>query len=94
MKKTILVIFLILGSLAGLFCQTANQAGPIDLVVLLDTSAGMANYFRETSDYLTGPFLREFLQIGDTFHLISFSESPRLEISRRIDGTGDVEVVV
>jgi hypothetical protein len=62
--------------------------------VLLDTSAGMSSHYRENSDYLIGPFLREFLRIGDTFHLISFSELPRLEISRRIENIGDMETII
>ena len=82
---------LILGIVHGVFCQTS---GPMDLVVLLDTSASMSSSYRETSDYLIGPFLREFLRIGDTFHLISFAGSPRVEISRRIEGAGDVEAVI
>jgi hypothetical protein len=89
MKKTILVLVLFLGLAFGVFCQAS---GPIDLVVLLDNSAGMSSYYRETS--VVGPFLREFLRIGDTFHLISFSGTPRLEISRRIEGIGDVETII
>ena len=91
MKKTVFVLLLILGIVHGVFCQTS---GPMDLVVLLDTSASMSSSYRETSDYLIGPFLREFLRIGDTFHLISFAGNPRIEISRRIEGVGDVEAVI
>jgi len=91
MKKTIFLLVLIIGFGSGLFCQSSD---PIDLVVVLDTSASMSSSYRETSNYLTGPFLREFLRIGDTFHLISFSESPKLELSRRIEGVGDVETII
>jgi len=91
MKKAVLVIVLLLGLV---FCVFSQSSGPIDLVVLLDTSASMSSYYRETSNYLIGPFLREFLRIGDTFHLISFSERPRLEISRRIEDIGDMEVII
>jgi hypothetical protein len=91
MKKPILVLILFLGLAFGVFGQSSD---PIDLVVLLDTSAGMSSYYRETSDYLIGPFLREFLRLGDTFHLISFAGSPRLEITRRIEDVGDVETII
>jgi hypothetical protein len=90
-KKTLFLIVLMLG-IASLV--PAQSGGPIDLVVLLDTSASMSASYRTTSDYLIGPFLKEFLRIGDTFHLISFASSPKLEISRRVEGVGDVETII
>jgi hypothetical protein len=93
MKKLLFVLMLVTYLVSGVFCQSANSS-PVDLVVLLDTSASMSGSYRETSNYLIGPFLREFLRIGDTFHLISFSGAPKLEISRRIEGVGDVETII
>ena len=94
MKKTISILILSLYLVIGIFCQSSASLGPIDLIVILDTSASMSNYYNETSEYLIGPFLQEFLRIGDTFHLISFSSAPKLEISRRVEGIGDVETVI
>jgi len=94
MKKLLFVLIIVTHLVFGVFCQSANSSGPIDLVVLLDTSASMSASYRETGDYLIGPFLREFLHIGDTFHLISFSGTPKLEISRRVEGVGDVETII
>ena len=91
MKKTFILIILILGII---FSAGAQSTGPMDLIVLLDTSSNMSNYHQETSNYLIGSFLREFLRIGDTFHLVSFSRGPRLEISRRVEGIGDVEIII
>ena len=91
MKKRIIVLLLILGVIMGAFCQSS---GPMDLVLLLDVSASMSNSYWETSDYLIGPFLKEFLRIGDTFHLISYAGTPRVEISRRIQASEDVEAVI
>ncbi|MFP3089277.1 hypothetical protein LQZ21_03000 [Treponema sp. TIM-1] len=54
----------------------------------------MSGSYQKTMDYVTGSFLKEFLRIGDTFHLISFSDTPRLEITRRIQGWGDVETII
>jgi hypothetical protein len=70
------------------------QESPIDLILILDTSSSMAGSYQGVVSYITGPFLREFLRTGDTFHLISFSDSPRTEISRRIEETGDVETII
>jgi hypothetical protein len=72
----------------------AQSRSPIDLVLLLDTSASMSGSYYDVGDYLTGPFLREFLRIGDTFHLISFSGAPKTELSRRIEGQGDVQTII
>ena len=102
MKRTIFILILILGIVFGISSQTtgaesrsqAGAAGPMDLVMLLDTSASMSKSYWETSDYLIGPFLKEFLRVGDTFHLISFAGTPKVEISRLIEGVGDVEAVI
>jgi hypothetical protein len=90
MRKTIIFLILILGIVFG----ASGQNGPIDLVVLLDTSASMSDSYKSTGDYLSGPFLKEFLRIGDTFHLISFSKTPKVEISRLIEGIGDIETII
>jgi len=94
MKKPIFVLIFAVFYIFGIFSQSVNSSGPIDLVVILDTSSSMSGSYRETSNYLIGPFLQEHLRIGDTFHLISFSGTPRLEISRRIEGSGDVETII
>ncbi|MDR0720978.1 MAG: VWA domain-containing protein [Treponema sp.] len=90
MRKTTVFLILILGIVFG----ASGQNGPMDLVVILDTSASMSDSYKSTGDYLSGPFLKEFLRIGDTFHLISFSKTPKVEISRRIEGIGDIETII
>jgi hypothetical protein len=91
MKKVVVPLLLFFGIVFFVSGQTAE---PIDLILVLDTSSSMSGSYREAADYISGPFLKEFLKIGDTFHLISFSGSPRLEISRRIEGAGDVETIL
>ncbi|MDR1374746.1 MAG: VWA domain-containing protein [Treponema sp.] len=90
MKRVAFAVFLILGVLTAGF----GQDGPIDLILLLDTSSSMSGSYREVNDYMTGAFLKEFLRIGDTFHLIPFSDAPRLDVSRRVEGRGDVETII
>ena len=94
MKRIIIILFLTLAFAFNVFAQAADQSVSEELIVVLNTSVSMSNYHRETSEYLIGPFLREFLRIGDTFHLISFSGSPRVEISRRVEGIGDLETII
>jgi hypothetical protein len=90
MKKVVIAFFLVL----GVIFTVSGQEGPIDLVLLLDTSSSMSASYRELNDYMTGKFLRDYLRTGDTFHLIPFSGRPRVDISRRIEGRGDVETII
>ncbi|MDR0718270.1 MAG: VWA domain-containing protein, partial [Treponema sp.] len=99
MKK--IINFTLLSLLVALFSYSQQQTGgarnsdsPIDLIVLIDTSLNMSGHYREFTDYVSGPFLREFLRIGDTFHILSFSDSPKTELARRIEGVGDVETII
>ncbi|MDR3248551.1 MAG: VWA domain-containing protein, partial [Treponema sp.] len=93
MKRVRVTIGLILLSLAALGAFGQNKA-PSDVVLLLDTSADMSTYYRQVNGYLSGSFLRDYLQLGDTFHLIAFSDKPRLEIARRVEGQGDLETII
>jgi hypothetical protein len=90
MKRVVSAFFLILGAIF----TVSGQEEPIDLVLLLDTSSSMSASYRELNDYMTGKFLRDFLRTGDTFHLIPFSVRPRVDISRRIEGRGDMETII
>jgi len=96
MKRTIVTVILALCLLFGTISESlyGQNNTPIDLVLLLDTSSGMSSSYDNVSNYLTGPFLREFLRVGDTFHLIVFSGTQRLDVSRRISGVGDVETII
>jgi len=91
MKRTILTAVLIS---AAVFCAYAQRSAPIDLVLLLDTSSAMSSSYENVNNYLTGPFLTEFLRVGDTFHLVPFSASPKLDVARRINSVGDVETII
>lgn len=71
-----------------------SEQQPIDLIVVIDTSASMHHSYSTVREYMIGPILQKFLRIGDTFHLISFSSAPRTEIFRRIEGLGDVETII
>jgi len=91
MKKNILAVIFILYSFFFVYGQ---NTGPVDLVLLLNTSSGMSSSYENVSNYITGSFLSEFLRAGDTFHLIVFSQTPRLDIARRISQRGDVETII
>ena len=89
---------------------SATSGEPMDIVVLFDMSRGggagesgefdtgksynSLAHFEETRDYISGAFLKEFVRKGDTFHLISFGDTPRIELSRRIEGEGDYRTII
>jgi hypothetical protein len=74
---------------------SASSGEPMDIVVLFDMSRSeLLARFEETRDYISGAFLREFVRKGDTFHLISFGDTPRLELSRRIESEGDYRTII
>jgi len=91
MKRNILAITFVICVQFGVFGQNNS---PIDLVLLLNISSDMSSSYENVSNYITGPFLSEYLRIGDTFHLITFSASSRLDSARRILGIGDVETII
>jgi len=91
MKRNILAILLVICVQLGVFGQNNS---PIDLVLLLNISSDMSSSYENVSNYITGPFLSEYLRIGDTFHLITFSASTKLDSARRISGIGDVETII
>ena len=76
-------------ALAGRNCRRGfapcRDAGPaaenIDLVVMVDTSESMFPYFDDLMNYLVQDLLASRLHRGDTFHLLSFSSIPEVEIS-------------
>ncbi|MDR0487202.1 MAG: hypothetical protein LBG91_03030, partial [Treponema sp.] len=90
MKKGVLAVILAVGAV---FCAY-GQSQPIDLILLLDTSTGMGPSYEAVNSYITGGFLSEFLRIGDTFHLITFSGKPKVDAARRVESRGDIETII
>ena len=91
MKKILLIVLLVIYAQFNIFSQSTD---PIDLLLVLNSSSGMSSSYDNVNNYITGSFLTEFLRVGDTFHLIPFSENPRVDVSRRISSLGDVETIV
>lgn len=74
-----LVVALFAGGSASLAAEN------IDLVVMVDTSESMFPYFDDLMNYLVQDLLTEKLHRGDTFHLLSFSSVPEVEISLEVN---------
>ncbi|HET6451845.1 MAG TPA: vWA domain-containing protein [Spirochaetia bacterium] len=62
-----------------------RPAANIDLVVLVDTSESMFPYFDDLMTYLVQDLLTTRLHKGDTFHLLSFSSTPEVEIALAVN---------
>jgi hypothetical protein len=84
--------------LAVLLLSTAvfasAQEAPRDIIVVVDTSTAMNPFYTNVTAYLSGTFLEENLNPGDTLHLLSFAAKPRLEIVRRVMDEGDLQTVI
>jgi hypothetical protein len=91
MKRSLLALLLILGAV---LCAHGQNSTPTDIVLLLDTSSGMSASYDNVNNYITGGFLSEFLRVGDTFHLITYSSRAKLDIARRVSSRGDIETIV
>ena len=91
MKRNIFAVILIIFTS---FCVYGQNTDSIDLVLVLNTSAGMSSSYENVNNYITGGFLSEFMRTGDTFHLIPFSASPRLDSARQVFSLGDVETII
>jgi hypothetical protein len=61
------------------------SAENIDLVVMVDTSESMFPYFDDLMNYLVQDLLTTRLHKGDTFHLLSFSGAPEVEIALEVN---------
>ena len=82
-RAALFILFLACAVLVG--GGRAHAAQNLDLVVLVDTSESMFPYFDDLMNYLVQDLLTTRLHRGDTFHLISFSSLPEVEISLEVN---------
>jgi Mg-chelatase subunit ChlD len=85
MKYKALFLILLLICLSGL----AWSAG-IDVVVMVDVSESMFPVFDDVVNYLLRDLLENRLHQGDSFHLLSFADSPEKEVQIAIEETSDL----
>jgi hypothetical protein len=82
-------LILLLTCLSGL----AWSAG-IDVVVMVDISESMFPVFDDVVNYLLRDLLENRLHQGDSFHLLSFADSPEKEVQISIEETSDLTEVI
>lgn len=91
MNKPILLAILV----AAFAVQVAHaEPAPVDFVVLLDTSESMLPYWNQTTNYLIKDIITNQLHTGDSFHLISFSSHPEVEVSQQIQNRQNIQTIL
>ncbi len=88
--KKLLLAFVVAVSLVSAV-PAAAQEKPVDLIVLLDASQSMFPYFTEVVDFVVSRIAREYLRFGDTFHLLTFTDSVRIEIAQAVRTEQDLK---
>jgi hypothetical protein len=84
MKKILCVLLISLVSIAA-------HSEPLDFVVLLDISESMLPYFDDTLNYLIKDILGQHLEPDDGFHLLSFADTPDIEVAFDIQASNDID---
>jgi Mg-chelatase subunit ChlD len=82
-RVALIVVMVLVAVLFG--GGVARAAQNLDLAVLVDTSSSMFPYFDDVMNYFVQDLLTTRLHRGDTFHLISFSSLPEVEISLEVN---------
>lgn len=86
----ILMLLLVLG--AAWSADLAGQGS--DVVLLLDSSESMFPFFDQVIDYVVANIVKDYVRSGDSFHLLTFSDSAQLELSQSIQAEADMRSVV
>lgn len=89
MKKLLLAIVVAASLVSPV--PAGAQEKPVDLIVLLDASQSMFPYFTEVVDFVVSRIARDYLRFGDTFHLLTFTDSARIEIAQSVRTEQDIK---
>lgn len=85
------LMFFLFGNLA--FSQS-DAAKPADIVVLMDTSGTILQYYDDVNKRILSEISDKFVRKGDNFHLISFNANTQYEMSQVINTEADMSRVV
>ncbi len=72
----------------------AANAQQLDMIVLLDISESVFPIFDDLVGHLIQDTLTNHLRMGDYFHLITFADSPKIEVSQKIEAGDQAEEIV
>ena len=92
MQKRILIVLFVFISF---FCYPIHaNCEKLEMIVLMDTSISTLPIYDFLEGYLVRGILEGHLKPGDSFHLLSFSNTPDIEISREIREEKDKENII
>ncbi len=91
MRKRLGVVALLALALAVIPAKAQDR---VDLIVLLDSSQSMFQYYNQVVDYVLSGTVTEYMRFGDAFHLVSFADATQIEISQVLRTETDLKSVV
>jgi hypothetical protein len=90
MKKSMILIFLFI----SLISAPVSSSDRVDMIVLLDNSISVLPFYDEIQTSLLGRIVSEHLAPGDSFNLITFADTPEVEVAREIRNRNDIENIL
>jgi hypothetical protein len=72
----------------------AANAQQLDMIVLLDISESVFPIFDDLVGYLIHNTVNNHLRMGDYFHLITFADTPQIEVSQKLESRDQAEEIV
>lgn len=94
MKRRGIISFVLCLYVIAAFTGTAQAQETVDLVVLLDSSQSMFQYYDEVVEFVITGIVSEYLRFGDAFHLISFAENTQIEIAQTVRTEQDIRTAL
>jgi hypothetical protein len=70
------------------------SAETADVIVLLDTSESMFTYIDPVVNYVIDSVVEDYIRLGDSFHILTFSDTAQLELSQEVKSNADLRTVV
>jgi hypothetical protein len=65
-----------------------------DVIVLLDTSESMFSYVDPVVNYVIDSVVEDYIRLGDSFHILTFSDAAQLELSQEVKSNADLRAIV
>ncbi len=93
LKKVFILLTVVFVSAFFAFAQE-EPAKNADIVIMLDTSGGILQYYEEVNNQVLAKISSGFIRKGDTVHILSFNSSAHYEISQKINTEKDLSRVV
>ena len=92
LKKIFLPLLFVIAA-STVFAQNTAK-GNADIVILVDTSGTVLQYYEEINKKVLKEITNKFVRKGDTVHILSFNADARYEMSQKINSEADLSRVV